>query len=300
MSERFCDLGGLRICFETFGEEADPALLLVMGLGAQMVAWPDDFCSQLAGRGFFVIRYDNRDVGRSTRFRHVPPPRRLELLTRRPKRVAYTLVDMAGDGLGLLDHLGIGGAHVVGASMGGMLAQVMAARHPDRVKSLVSIMSTTGGRLVGQPALRALPLLISRPPRNREGYVEHILHVFRALGSRGFPFDEDDLREIAGRSFDRGISASGTARQLGAILAAGDRSADLRRITAPTLVIHGTDDPLVSVSGGRATARAIPGARLMLINGMGHELPRGAWPQILDPIVANAAGTAQEQIDAAA
>jgi pimeloyl-ACP methyl ester carboxylesterase len=196
---------------------------------------------------------------------------------------------MARDGLSVLDHLGIERAHIVGASMGGMIAQLMAARHPERVLSLVSIMSTTGGRFVGQPTLRALPLLLGRPPRNRDAYIEHMVAVFRKLGRDGFPFDEDDLRDILGRSYDRGLSASGTARQLGAILAGGDRRADLRRITAPTLVIHGTADPLVAVSGGRATARAIPGARLMLIEGMGHSLPRGAWPQILDGIVCNAA-----------
>jgi pimeloyl-ACP methyl ester carboxylesterase len=211
------------------------------------------------------------------------------LITRRPRRVAYSLEDMAGDGIALLDHLGIERAHVIGASMGGMIAQVMAARHPDRVLSLVSIMSTTGGRFVGQPTLRALPTLLARPPRDRQRYVEHMLAVFRKIGSPGFPADEDDLRDTIERSFDRGLSASGTGRQLAAIIAAGDRSADLRRITVPTLVIHGTDDPLVGVSGGRATARAIRGAQLMLIRGMGHSLPRGAWPQILDGIVENAA-----------
>lgn len=289
MNECFCTVGDVELCYETFGDPAHPAVLLIMGLGTQMVGWHEDFCAALAERGFFVARYDNRDVGRSTRFAHVPPPTPLELLRRRPRRIAYTLADMAGDGAGLLEQLGIETAHVVGASMGGMIGQVMAARHPERVLSLVSIMSTTGSRWVGQPAMRVYPYFLRRPPAGREAYVERTVRLFRAIGSRGFERDDAELRELAGVSFDRGASPAGTARQLAAIIGSGKRISELRRISVPTLVIHGTADPLVAASGGRATARAIPGARLMLIEGMGHDLPRGAWPRILDGIVDNAA-----------
>ena len=287
--ERFAEVGDVTLCYETFGDPSDPAVLLVMGLGTQMLAWHPDFCRELAGRGFFVIRFDNRDVGRSTRFDDAPPPRPLELATRRIKRPPYTLSDMAADAAGLLDALGIDAAHVVGASMGGMIAQVMAAEHPDRVRSLVSIMSTTGNRWKGQPAFRAYPYLLAKPPRTKAESVDRLIKLFRIVGSPGFERDEDELRATAELSWDRGPSNAGTGRQLGAIVASGDRTGAVRRITAPSLVIHGTKDKLVRVSGGKATAKAIPGARLMLVDGMGHDLPRGAWPQIVDGIAETAA-----------
>jgi pimeloyl-ACP methyl ester carboxylesterase len=287
--EQFADVGDVTLCYETFGDPGDPAVLLVMGLGTQMLAWHPDFCRALAGRGFFVIRYDNRDVGRSTRFDAAPPPTPLELATRRIKRPAYTLPDMAADGAGLLEALGVGAAHVVGASMGGMIAQVMAAEHPDRVRSLVSIMSTTGHRWKGQPAPRVLPLLLAKPPKTKEESVDRLLRLFRIVGSPGFERDEDELRAMTELSWDRGPSAAGTGRQLAAIIASGDRTAAVRRVGVPALVIHGTKDKLVRASGGKATARAIPGARLLLIDGMGHDMPRGTWPQILDGIAETAA-----------
>ncbi len=288
MDERYCDVGGVTLCYETFGQPGRPAVLLVMGLGTQMIAWHEDFCRGLADRGFFVIRYDNRDVGRSTRFDDVPPPTRSELVRRRPRNVAYDLGDMAADGIGLLDHLDIDAAHVVGASMGGMIAQTIAARHPERVLSLVSIMSTTGSLMVGQASFRLWPYLLRRPPMDRQGFIESMVLLFGAIGSAGFDRDESELREHAGRSFDRGLSPAGTERQMAAILRSGNRTVELRRIAAPTLVVHGTADRLVRPSGGRATARAIEGAKLSLIEGMGHDLPRGVWPQILDGIEANA------------
>jgi pimeloyl-ACP methyl ester carboxylesterase len=269
-----------------------------MGLGTQMLAWHEDFCRELAGRGFFVIRYDNRDVGRSTHFRDVKPPSLIELGTRRFKRLAYTLDDMAADGIKLLDHLGIPQAHVAGASMGGMIAQVLAGQHPDRVLSLTSIMSTTGNRRVGQPALKVYPMFLGRPPKGRDAYVKRGVKMFKLIGSPGFEFDEAGVREIAGRSYDRDPTSSGTQRQLAAIMAAGDRTEDVRRIEAPTTVIHGTADPLIKTSGGKATARAIRDSRLLLIEGMGHDLPRGTWPQIVDAIVETAA-RAGEQREAA-
>ena len=289
MDEQFCKVGEVELCYETFGEPGDPALLLIMGLGTQMIGWHEDFCRQLAGRGFFAIRYDNRDAGRSTRFDEVPPPTPTELALRRPKRLAYTLADMADDGVGLLDQLGIESAHVVGASMGGMIAQLVAARHPGRVLSLVSIMSSTGSRWSGQPAPRVLPFLLGKPPIGKEAYVERIERLFAVVGSPGFERDALAIRELAELSYERGASSAGLARQMAAIIESGSRMADLRKIKAPTVVIHGTKDLLIRPSGGKATARAIPGARLLMIEGMGHDLPRGAWPRIIDAIESNAA-----------
>jgi pimeloyl-ACP methyl ester carboxylesterase len=289
MAEEITRIGDIDICFETFGDREDPALLLVMGLGTQMIGWHEELCRRLAGRGFFVIRFDNRDVGRSTHVHGVRPPTRKQLLLRDKSAASYSLGDLAGDAIGLLDHLGIERAHVAGASMGGMIAQTMAARHPDRVLSLASIMSNTGHRWKGTPGLRIYPILLRRAQRDREGAIESAVGTFELIGSPGFPFDEDHVREMASQGYDRGYDPAGAARQLAAIVAAGDRRAELARITAPTVVIHGTRDRLVTPSGGRETARVIPGARLLMIDGMGHDLPRGAWDRIIDAIVENAA-----------
>jgi pimeloyl-ACP methyl ester carboxylesterase len=290
MAEAFCRVSpDIELCYETFGDPSDPTALLIMGLATQMIAWNDDFCRQLAERGFHVVRFDNRDIGRST---HVEgsPPTTGQLLRRSRKAASYTLGDMADDAAGLLRELDLAPAHVIGASMGGMIAQELAARHPDLVLSLTSIMSTTGNRWVGQPAIRLLPMLLTRPARDREAAIERSVEVFTAVGSRGFERDMDHVRDVAARSYDRGRGdARGQGRQLAAIVASGDRTSGLRRIKAPTLVIHGSKDPLVRRSGGRATARAIPGARLLEIDGMGHDLPPGAWPQMIDAIAANAA-----------
>jgi pimeloyl-ACP methyl ester carboxylesterase len=289
MSERMCRVSEeIELCYETFGDSGDPPLLLVMGLATQMIAWPDDFCHELAARGFYVIRFDNRDAGRST---HVgaPPPTVTQVILRSRSAAAYTLPDMAADAAGLLRELGVGPAHVVGVSMGGMIAQALAARRPDAVRSLVSIMSTTGGRFVGQPAFQAYPLFVRRPRPGREAAIERTLRVFRVVGSRGLARDEALLRDVAARSYDRDHDPAAPGRQLAAIFASGDRTAELGRIEAPTLVIHGTDDRMIRPSGGRATARAIPGARLLMIDGMGHDLPRAAWPQIIDAMAENAA-----------
>lgn len=280
--------GDVELCFETFGDPEAPALLLTMGLATQMLGWHEDLCAALADRGFHVIRFDNRDVGRSQRMEGAVPSLR-QLLLRDKRAATYTLEDMASDAAGLLDHLGIEQAHVVGASMGGMIAQTMAARFPQRVLSLVSMMSNTGSRWTGQPSPRMYPVLLKKPPRDRERYKDHAVWVFSRIGSPGFERDEEDLRRIAAMSYDRGLNPAGTSRQLAAIIHSGDRTSLLREIEAPTLVIHGTDDRLVPPSGGRATARAIPGARLLLIDGMGHDIPRGAWPQLLDGIERNAA-----------
>ena len=297
MNEQFCKVGDIELCYETFGDSSDPALLLIMGLGTQMLGWNEDFCAELAGRGFFVIRYDNRDVGRSTHLDSVPPPTVMELVRRKPKNVAYKLGDMAEDAAGLLDCLGIERAHLVGASMGGMIAQVLAARHAERVLSLTSIMSTTGSRWKGQPSLRVIPAFLERPAEGKEAYVERIAKLFRLIGSPGFERDEAEIRALAEQAFDRGAEPAGPARQMAAIIASGHRAEELRQVEAPTLVIHGTKDRLIRKSGGKATAKAIPGARLKLIEGMGHDLPRGTWPEIMDGIASNAkrAGEPVEQ-----
>jgi pimeloyl-ACP methyl ester carboxylesterase len=288
MAEHIAKVGELEICYETFGSPDAPTLLLVMGLGTQMIGWPDAFCQALAARGFQVIRYDNRDSGRSTHLRQYRPPTIRQLLLRDRSAAHYSLADMAEDGIGLLDRLGIARAHVAGASMGGMIAQTMAARHTDRVLSLASIMSNTGHRWKGTPGLRVYPMFMRRPADNREGAIESTLSTFRLIGSPGFPFEEEELRRVAQLSYERGYNPAGTARQLAAILAAGDRVDELRRITAPTVVIHGTRDRLVRPSGGRETVKAIPGSRLVEIEGMGHDLPPGAWNRIIDAIVSNA------------
>ena len=293
MDERFCQVGDVELCYEPFGDPDRPAVLLVMGLGTQMIGWHADFCAALADRGFYVIRYDNRDVGRSTHLDGRPMPKTHEILTRRIRRPPYLLADMAADGIGLLDELGIARAHIVGASMGGMIAQTMAARHGEQVLSLVSIMSSTGSRWSGQPAPRILPVFLQKPAASKEDYQERIVKLFALVGSPEFERDDDELRELAGTSWDRGIDPAGFARQLGAIIASGHRGADLRQIRVPTLVIHGKSDRLVRPSGGRATARAIPDARLELIDGMGHDLPRGVWPRILDGIAETAARAAE-------
>ena len=298
--EQFAQVGEIELCYETFGSREDPAMLMVMGLGTQMIAWPEELCRRLASCGFYVIRYDNRDCGRSTNLRHLPAPTIKQLLLRDKSAAQYSLADMAADGIGLLDPLGIERAHVVGASMGGMIAQTMAARHPDRVLSLASLMSNTGHIWKGTPGLRIYPFFLRRPSKNREGAVESFVSVFRQIGSPGFPFDEAETRKAAELSYDRGYNPAGTGRQLAAILAAGDRAAELRRIKAPTVVIHGTKDKMVRPSGGRATAAAIDGAELVTIDGMGHDLPRGAWDQIVHAIVANARRVSASDRSAAA
>jgi pimeloyl-ACP methyl ester carboxylesterase len=287
--EQLCDVGrGITLCYETFGDPSDPPALLIMGLATQMVAWHEDLCRQLAARGLHVVRFDNRDSGRSTHTQG-PPPTIGQLLLRSKRAAHYTLADMADDAAGLLSELELAPAHVIGASMGGMIAQTLAARHPEKVRSLVSMMSNTGSRRAGQPLPRVYPIFLRRAPRGREAFIEHAARLFAKIGSRGLPQDEDDIRALAAVSYDRDHDRAGPGRQLAAIIASGDRTAEVRGITAPTLVIHGTADPLVTPLGGRATARAIPGAKLMWIEGMGHDLPRAAWPELIDAIAEHTA-----------
>ena len=276
---------GIDIVYQTFGDPGGDPLLLVMGLGGPMTWWSPDLCRKLAAAGFYAIRFDNRDTGRSSRVRARVGRRRIvQSFFGRGPRPPYTLDDMAADGIALLDHLGIGSAHVVGVSMGGMIAQTMALLHGDRVRSLTSIMSSTGRRTVGWQDPRLLPLLLSRSEATREGYVATSARFWSLIGSPGYPESVDVVRERAGETFDRGVTPTGVARQLLAILHQPDRSARLGELTMPALVIHGLNDKMVHPSGGRATARAIPGAELLLVPGMGHDLPAGLRDTFVDAI----------------
>ncbi len=284
-----CKANGIELYYETFGEADDPALLFVMGLGAQMTAWEDDFCLGFVDRGFHVIRYDNRDVGLSSRIDGKGGDFMSSFLAAsqgEPVDAPYYLTDMADDAIGLLDHLGIDKAHVVGASMGGMIAQTIAVEHAERVLTLTSIMSTTGEREVGQPTPAAMERLIVAPPTDRDSAIEASVASTKVIGSPDH-FDEDRLRARAAAAYDRAFSPAGTARQLIAILASGSRADGLRTVDVPTLVIHGDVDALVTTSGGRRTAELIPGAELLIVEGMGHDLPLAMWPQIVEAITNN-------------
>jgi pimeloyl-ACP methyl ester carboxylesterase len=275
----------VELCYQTFGDPGDEPLLLVMGLGGPMTWWDPELCMDLARRGFFVIRYDNRDTGRSSRIRgRVTRTMLLRAFAGRRVHAPYTLDDLAADACGLLDHLGLDSAHVVGASMGGMIAQTMAIDEPDRVRSLTSIMSTTGKRSVGWQHPSLLPsLLMSRGP-GREEYVASSVAIWKLIGSPSYPQDRAQVEARAEETFDRGVSRAGVMRQMVAVLTQPNRAARLRGITVPTLVIHGVADKMVHASGGRATAAAIPGAELLLIDGMGHDLPPALFSTFVDAI----------------
>jgi pimeloyl-ACP methyl ester carboxylesterase len=275
--------------YEVIGDPGAPPIVLAMGFAMQMVAWDDEFCAALAARGFRVVRFDNRDIGLSTHLAHLGMPDFMRAMMGDASAAPYTLGDMADDVAGLLDALDLRAAHIVGASMGGFIVQELAIRHPGRVLSLASIMSTTGARNVGQPTPEASAALLSPPPADRAAAIERAFGIWRVIGSPGFPFDEARVRRRTERAWDRDHETTGVARQMAAILTSRDRTVDLGRVRAPTVVIHGAADPLVPVEGGKATAAAIPGARLVVIPGMGHDLPQAAWPAIIDAIVDNAA-----------
>jgi pimeloyl-ACP methyl ester carboxylesterase len=268
---------GIELEYETIlapgGDGHAPPLLLLMGLGSQMIVWPDELCRLLAAQGFRVIRYDNRDVGLSTK-----------------PDAFYSLDDMADDAAGLLDALDLPDAHVVGASMGGYIAQLVALRHPRRVRSLGIIMSSTGAHDVGRAAPDILPMLLQPLPSERAAYIEHRLAIARRLSSTTYEFDEPRIRKLCADAYDRCFFPLGGQRQLAAVMAAGDRTARLASVGVPTLVLHGADDPIVDVSGGEAIARAIPGATLRVFPGMGHDLPAALWPTFAEAIAQNARG----------
>jgi pimeloyl-ACP methyl ester carboxylesterase len=279
---------GIELCYEIFGDADAEPMLMIMGLGAQMIHWDDDFCRQLAARGFRVIRFDNRDIGKSTKMTGGKRLGPVELLKLRflkiPVDAPYKLRDMAQDVVGLMDALGIPSAHIVGASMGGMIAQEIAISFPQRVRSLISIMSTTGNPKVPPPTREATAMLMAPPPATKEEYFERFAQTWKILRAGSFPEDEALDRARAERTFARGLNPAGVGRQLRAILASGSRKERLGSVKAPTLVIHGTVDPLVRPEGGQDTAASISGAKLLMVEGMGHALPIPMWPQIIDAI----------------
>ncbi len=279
---------GIELCYELSGRPEDPVIVLIAGLGRQLIGWDEAFCEALVAQGFGVLRFDNRDAGLSTHLDGGPP---FDLTAaRRGGRdaVAYTLEDMARDTVGLLDALGVDDAHLVGTSMGGMIAQTLAIAHPARVRSLCSIMSTTGADDVGRPKPEAMAVVMDRPPADRAGYVAFELANAEIIGSHGALVDEAWRRGRFERFYDRGLDPAGTARQMMAMVASGSRSAALGSVRAPTLVIHGDVDALVPLDGGEATARAIPGAELLVIPDMGHEVPPRAQAEVVATIVAHA------------
>jgi pimeloyl-ACP methyl ester carboxylesterase len=279
-------VNGIELFYDVTGDDDGAPLLLIMGLGAQMIAWDDDFCAALADRGFKVVRYDNRDVGLSTKL-DGEASANAEMLAAALGGGAidapYLLSDMAADAVGLLDHLGIDAAHVVGASMGGMIAQTVAIEHPERVLSLTSIMSTTGDPSVGAPTGEAMTALLTPRPTDREAAIEGGVEATRIIGSPEH-FDEERARARAAAAYDRCFNPAGFGRQLLAVVASGDRTERLRSIDVPTLVIHGDKDPLVTPTGGEATAAAVPGAELLVLEGMGHDLPPAYWGPVVEAI----------------
>jgi pimeloyl-ACP methyl ester carboxylesterase len=282
-------VGAIELAYETFGSPADPPLVLVMGLATQMIAWPVPFCEALAADGRFVVRFDNRDCGLSAHLSHLPAPSPL-LAGLRLARAPYSIADMAYDTVGLLDALGLDVVDLVGVSMGGFIAQTVALEHPARLRTLTLMMTSTGSRWVGGPnlpALRRLSAARQVARAGREGAQDAAVAIYRVIGGRGYPIDEPFIREIAGQSYDRGLDPYGDARQLAACFTQQNRSGTLRTLRVPTLVIHGLDDPLISSSGGYALARAIPRARLVSYQGLGHNLPPELWADLASLIGAH-------------
>ena len=285
--ERRLTANGIEIAYDEFGDPDGEPLLLVMGLGMQMIAWDERFCGLLAERGYRVIRFDNRDAGHSTKLESAGVPSRATMIagTGRP---AYLVSDMALDAVGLLDELGIERAHVAGVSMGGMIAQEIAIRHPQRLLSLASMMSTTGSRWLRWPKWKAMATLMAKPPADPDAYLALATRTFEVIGSPGQRMDDESFRLLIEVSYRRCFYPDGVARQLHAINCSGNRTRALHRLQLPALVVHGSVDPLIRAAAGRATARAIPGARLMIIPGMGHDLSPAFWPQIVEALDSNA------------
>lgn len=284
------DANGIQIEYETFGEPDSPALLLIIGIIGQLTFWDEKLCQQLAQHGHYVIRFDNRDAGLSSKIEEAGVPDIMQTIEAQMKgetiNPPYTIEDMADDAVGLLDALGIEKAHICGMSMGGMIAQTIAINYPKKVLSLISIYSKTGDPEEPRPGPEAMEFLLTPPPKEREAYIEHGIKFFSTISGPGFPYDEEWLRNFVAQSYDRAYNPEGAARQFVAILAQKNRRPELKSLSTPALVIHGADDPLILVECGKNTAADIPGAKLMVIEGMGHDMPHGgAWPQIIDAIV---------------
>ena len=284
-------INGIEITYDSFGDPKAAPLLLIMGLGGQMTMWDEAFCKEIASNGYWVIRFDNRDVGLSTKLEDADIPDLMEVMMKVQQgesvEAPYSLLDMANDAIGLLDALEIETANIVGASMGGMIAQTIAIHYPERVRTLTSIMSSTSNPELPQPEPEAVSILITPPPSNRADYIEDSVKTWRFLNGE-LPFDEEFVRERSAQAFDRSYYPIGTGRQLAAILASGSRKEELKNVKVPTLVIHGDADPLVPVEGGKETAEVIPGAKLLIIEGMGHSIPAAAAPRIIKAIINHA------------
>ena len=283
---------GIEIAYDSFGEPGAPPLVLIMGFTAQMILWDEGFCEGLARRGYRVIRFDNRDVGHTSWFTEAGTPRIgvlvAALMRGEAVHVPYKLIDMAEDTLGLMDVLGIESAHVVGMSMGGMIAQTMAVHFPERLRTLTSLSSTTGHPGLPQATPEAWEMLTKPAPMDREGFVEHAVPVWRVINGPLVTIDEEFIRERARRTFERGISLEGYARQMAAITASGSRRKALRSVRVPALVIHGDSDPLLPPAHGIDTAEAIPGAKLHIVKGMGHDIPSVFWAELIEAIAGHA------------
>lgn len=283
--EQYAQCGDIQLCYDSFGDPHNPPVLLIMGLATQLIHWHPDFCHRLAAQGFWVIRFDNRDIGKSTVLRHLPRPNLLALGAHRyfktPFRADYTLSDMAKDAVLLCDHLHIQAAHMVGVSMGGMIAQILALDFPERVLSMTAIMSSTGEPKLMRPEIKVLLAILKPPAKTKQRHIEQTLRMWRILHGHHFPFPEEQFRQTITTAYERGLSASGILRQMAAITASPDRTARLAQIAAPSLIIHGDADRLLRPKNGEALASAIPHAKLHIIKGMGHTLPEEAWPEIL-------------------
>jgi pimeloyl-ACP methyl ester carboxylesterase len=295
--ERLAPVNGIEIAYQEMGDAGGEPLLLLMGLAVQMLGWEEELCALFAERGFRVVRFDNRDIGHSTKIDEAGMPTRLDMMTGRRSTAPYLLTDMANDTFGLMDYLGIESAHLAGVSMGGMIAQAMAIQRPERVLSLASMASTTGNRWVGMPSWKTFGTLLARYPKNRDAFVAQAVKTFRIIGSPVHPRDVENVKELAGEMYDRSHNPAGILRQMHAVTASGDRTPALRALHLPTTVIHGGRDLLIRPRAGRATAKAIPGARLRMIEDMGHDLPKAFWPILVEEISSNAARATEAKAD---
>ena len=282
--ERITQANNIEICYDTFGEDTDPAFLLIMGLGGQMVAWEEDFCQEIASHGYFVIRFDNRDVGLSTKFEEASVPDVIALMQGESVEVPYKLIDMAKDTIGLLDALNIKKTHLCGVSMGGMIAQTIAIEFPERTLSLISIMSTTGNPDLPPSTMEASAALMAPPEPERALHIEQGVEMWRIFDGGILPFDEEFIRNRIARTYDRSFYPLGPVRQLAAIISSGSRKEALKSINIPSLVIHGDADPLVPIEGGNDTADSIPGAKFVSVEGMGHNITPNLAPQLISEI----------------